>query len=124
MRETVEYAVGIFHGSIMAIQSGEREGEVKLVVSTSKRTRQDAVYPEESPGERWRPLECALHPSRWDPAPVFSFRFRATERKKVRDGVLAGRNKRDWRVCRTTSVAHFGRENKVKGGEKGLLRNL
>lgn len=96
MRETIEYArSGFFTDRLWQFNQGGRwkmGARVKLVVSTSKRTRQDAVYPEESPGERRRPLECALHLSRWDPAPVFSFRFRATERKKVRDGVLVGRD--------------------------------
>lgn len=32
MREAVEYAVGIFHGSIMAIQSGGRRNEVEFVI--------------------------------------------------------------------------------------------
>lgn len=47
MREVVEYAVGIFHGSIMAIQS---EGaRVEFVVSARQRARRGAVYPEEKP---------------------------------------------------------------------------
>lgn len=51
---------GFFTDRLWQFNQGEWDQEVKLVVSTSK--RQDAVYPEESPGERWRPLECALHP--------------------------------------------------------------
>jgi len=40
MRETAEYAIGIFHGSIMAIQSGGAAGATtEFVVSTWRRAR-------------------------------------------------------------------------------------
>lgn len=60
MREAVEYAVGIFHGSIMAIQSGKGEERGR---NLSFRRESDEIYPKESPGERAarHSLECALH---------------------------------------------------------------
>jgi len=62
MREVVEYAVGIFHGSIMAIQSGGGEGGVgvraEFVVSTWERRDLSGGEPRRAAR---RPLECALH---------------------------------------------------------------
>lgn len=121
MREAVEYAVGIFHGSIMAIQS--EGGGGKCGRNLSFRRGSDAIYPEENPRERRDVLSNVLSIYPGGIPPVFSFRFRATEQRKVRDGVLVEQNgeaieetgeegggkedataarrcKRDWRVCR------------------------
>lgn len=73
MREAVEYAVGIFHGSIMAIQSGGAEGggvgaRTEFVVSTWERRDLSGGVPRRAAR---RPLEYALHLSRRDPVDVF-----------------------------------------------------
>lgn len=84
MREAVEYATGIFHGSIMAIQSegeGGDESGRERGRNLSFRCTSDAIYPEENPGERDVPLECALHLSRRDPVGVF-FLFPGNQTEK------------------------------------------
>lgn len=126
----VEYAVEIFHGSIMAIQSG-REGGKGCPGNLSFRRRSERVRTRfirkrEPRRERRRPLECALYPFRWDPEPVFSFRFRATERKKVRPGSEGerGRCKRDSWICRTTGALRMREQGVIKGDQTGQLHNL
>lgn len=76
MREAVEYAAGIFHGSIMAIQSeGEREGRAVGsaggICRFSTYERRDLSGGEPRRARRDVPLECALHLSRRDPVGVF-----------------------------------------------------
>lgn len=139
MRETVEYAVGIFHGSIMAIQSGGEVGAQEWNLSFRRRSeRVRTRFIRKRAPENGDVLSNALsiHP-RWDTAPVFSFRFRATERKKVRDGVSwwdgTERQERK-RTANRGSANGIGEfvepsasrtsDTRAKRDEKTLLRNL
>lgn len=107
----------------------------------SFRRGSDAIYPEENPGERRDVLSNVLSIYPGGIPPVFSFRFRATERRKVHDGVLVervrgkrreGGGKEDAIAAVQTGlaslpshcVAHLGHECEVKRDENGLLRNL
>lgn len=78
----------------------------------SFRRGSDAIYPEEYLGERRDVLSNMLSIYPDEIPSVFSFRFRATERRKVRDGVPV---KRD----RTIGVAGGGR---VGEGRRGCDR--
>lgn len=139
MREAVECAVRIFHGSIMAIQSGGRGGSAGGIC----RFDVGATRFIPSRGERRDVLSNVLSIYPGGIPPVFSFRFRATERRKVRDGVLVergsgkrrgggGGGKENATAAVQTGlaslpshcVAHFGHECEVKRDENGLLRNL
>lgn len=76
MREAGEYAVGIFHGSIMAIQSGSGNGSVgrgtcRFDVEENarfirKRGAEGGGETRVPARERRHPLHCVLHPSQRD----------------------------------------------------------
>jgi len=107
----------------------------------SFRRERDEIYPKENPGERRDILSNVLSIYSSEIPSMFSFRFRATERRKVRDRVPMERDrtiedrgkkevgkkdtirhppprrcKRDWRVCRAIAyrVAHFGVRSKKR----------
>lgn len=89
----------------------------------SFRRGSDAIYPEEYLGERRDVLSNMLSIYPGEIPSVFSFRFRATERRKVRDGVPVKRN-------RTIGVAgeegEWGREGEdaTAAVQTGLASSL
>lgn len=105
MRAAVEYVVGIFHGSIMAIQSAGGGGECGWRESRSAvgirrfdvRANVGTRFIRRRAPRSGDVLSNALSIHPGGIPPVFSFRFRATERRKVRDGVLAGRDEKEGR---------------------------
>lgn len=92
MREACEYAVGIFHESIMAIQSGGwAEGRKRDLSFRCDANRRGC-------GLSGLPLSDVLHPSRWNPRCFLS----------VSGQLAGGEHERD---------AH--EEQKIKLEEKG-----
>lgn len=136
MRETVEYAVGIFHGSIMAIQSGGEGGETCRFDVEANASGRGLSGREPRRNGDVLSNAFSIHPDGILRRCFLSVSGQPNGKRCVTESWWNGierqerkrtrpwRCKRDWRVCRTTGVAHFGRENKVKGDEKGLLRNL
>jgi len=144
MRETAEYAIGIFHGSIMTIQSGGAAGAstTEFVLSTRHRRRGLSAWE----GRRGRigrgrvPASAATSsrmrfPSQRDPVGVF-FPFPGNRMQKDAcrssctgetgwNGAAGGLGDHDGCESASLSRWHLGiRGCEVKTDGNGLLRNL
>lgn len=123
MREAVEYAVGIFHGSIMAIQSGRRGrsaggicrfdvGATRFIprrTPESGATSSRMCSPSIPAGSRRCFLSVSGQPN-GERCMTESWWNGSEERGEKEEGrrTRSRRCKRDWRVCRATASRTSG----------------